>query len=220
MMACSQGPLSLLKELRVSSHQIPSFGRIPNTSIQKKPLLIYHSAFHPGTSASVIEAHLRSVDVVEPQWRYTVCICQAFSFQSCNANCKMYSRCIGVARRRRLLGDKLTNHSTSHFHSTSHEVLCVAKGRAKLCFGHENNAERVETVVKEGDVMVVPAGVSHRLLDDMDGGFSMVGSYQRGYSWDMCYGKEGEEDKLKNIRSLGWFDRDPIYGDQGPVLDT
>ena len=131
----------------------------------------------------------------------------------------MYSRCIGVARHRRLIGDKLTNHSTSHFHSTSHEVLCVAKGRAKLCFGHENNAERVEPVVKEGDVMVIPAGVSHRLLEDIDGGFSMVGSYQRGYSWDMCYGKEGEEDKLKSIKSLGWFDRDPIYGDKGPVLD-
>lgn len=70
-MAASKAPLTLLKDLRVSSHQIPSFDRIPNTSIQKKPLLIYHSAFHPGTSASVMESHLTSVNVVEPQWRYT-----------------------------------------------------------------------------------------------------------------------------------------------------
>ena len=71
-MAGSKAPLTLLKDLRVSSYQIPSFDRIPNTSIQDKPLLIYHSAFHPGISASVIESHLSSVSVVQPQWRYTM----------------------------------------------------------------------------------------------------------------------------------------------------
>ena len=112
------------------------------------------------------------------------------------------------------------DNSTSHFHSTSHEVLCVSKGKARLCFGHEDNPKRVEPVVEEGDVMVVPAGVSHRLLEDVSGGFSMVGSYPKGCNWDMCYGKEGEEDKVKGIESLGWFDRDPIYGDKGPVLEV
>ena len=58
------------------------------------------------------------------------------------------------------------DNSTSHFHSTSHEVLCVFKGTARLCFGHEDNPKRVEAVVDEGDVMVVPAGVSHRLYVD------------------------------------------------------
>ena len=72
MMAGSKAPLTLLKDLRVSSHQIPSFDRIPNTSIQKKPLLIYHSAFLTKTSASMIESHLKAVDSVEPQWRYTM----------------------------------------------------------------------------------------------------------------------------------------------------
>ena len=66
--------------------------------------------------------------------------------------------------------------SQSHFHSTAHEVLCIASGKAKLCFGGEHNAERVEPVVERGDVIVVPAGVAHRLLDDIDGGFNMVGS--------------------------------------------
>lgn len=72
MMAGSKAPLTLLKDLRLSSHQIPSFDRIPNTSIQKKPLLIYHSAFLAGTSASTIESHLKAVNIVEPQWRYTM----------------------------------------------------------------------------------------------------------------------------------------------------
>ena len=46
----------------------------------------------------------------------------------------------------------------------------------------------------------------------------MVGSYPRGKSWDMCYGRKGEEEKVKAMQSLEWFSRDPIYGDQGPSL--
>ncbi|CAL8584681.1 hypothetical protein XPA_010267 [Xanthoria parietina] len=182
-MARSQAAVTPLKELRVSSHQIPSLGRIPNTSIQGKPLLIYHGAFRAGAGASRIASHLRSVGVVDPQWRYTM-------------------------------------YSTSHFHSNTQEVLSVASGKAKLCFGGEENPHRVEAVMEQGDVMVVPAGVAHRLLEDMDGGFTMVGSYPKGSSWDMCYGKEGEDEKVKAIEHLGWFDRDPIYGPAGPALDV
>lgn len=109
-------------------------------------------------------------------------------------------------------------YSTSHFHSTTHEVLCIASGAAKLCFGGEDNPQRVESVVEEGDVIVVPAGVAHRLVEDLTGAFDMIGSYPRGKSWDMCYGKEGEEEKVKGIARLGWFERDPIYGNQGPTL--
>ncbi|MCJ1454059.1 hypothetical protein MMC28_004409 [Mycoblastus sanguinarius] len=182
-MVGSKAPMTPLKDLRVFPHQIPAFDRIPNTSIQKKPLLIYHSAFHSSASASTIESHLSAVNVVSPQWRYTM-------------------------------------FSQSHFHSTAHEVLCVASGKAKLCFGGEDNPERVELLVEKGDVMIVPAGVAHRLLEDIKGGFNMVGSYPTGKSWDMCYGKEGEEEKVKGIGALGWFERDPIYGDEGPCLQV
>ena len=124
-MAGSKALLTPLKELRVSSYQIPSFDRIPNTSIQKKPLLVYHHAFNASVSASSIESHLASVNVVSSQWRYTM-------------------------------------FSQSHFHSTAHEVLCVTAGKARLCFGSENNPNRVELVVEKGDVMIVPAGKSSR----------------------------------------------------------
>lgn len=109
-------------------------------------------------------------------------------------------------------------YSQSHFHSTSHEVLCVANGSAKCCFGHEDNPDRVEPTLSAGDVIIVPAGVSHRLLEDL-GGFQMVGSYPYGFNWDMCYGKPGEEDKVKAIAGLSWFEKDPIYGEKGPALD-
>ena len=111
-------------------------------------------------------------------------------------------------------------YSTSHFHSTSHEVLAVATGEAKLCFGHEDNPDRVEETLRKGDVIIMPGGVAHRLLEDKSGGFSMVGSYPRGNSWDMCYGKKGEESKIEGIKDLGWFEKDPVYGEKGPVLDV
>jgi uncharacterized protein YjlB len=182
-MAISKAPLTPIKDLQVSFHQIPALDRIPNTSIQKKPLMIYHSAFLSSASASTMESHLSTVGVVTPQWRYTM-------------------------------------FSQSHFHSTAHEVLCVAHGKAKLCFGGEDNPKKVEPVVEKGDVMVVPAGVAHRLLEDIEGGFSMVGSYPNGKGWDMCYGNEGEEKKVKGIGALGWFEKDPIYGDEGPALQV
>lgn len=110
--------------------------------------------------------------------------------------------------------------SRTHFHSTSHEVLCVSSGRARLCFGGETNDGRVEPVVEKGDVIIVPAGVGHRLLEDLDGGFEMVGSYPPGKEWDMCYGDTGEDAKIANIKTLEWFPRDPIYGDTGPALEA
>lgn len=175
--------LKPLSALTVSKHQIPAHNLIPNTSIQNKPLLIYHSAFEPScASASAIESHLDSVGAVTPQWRYTM-------------------------------------YPVTHFHSNTHEVLCVSNGRAKLCFGGEENDGRVEPVVEKGDVMIVPAGVAHRLLDDQ-GGFEMVGSYPPGKPWDMCYGMEGEEHKVDGIKALRWFSKDPIFGDQGPCLEA
>jgi uncharacterized protein YjlB len=171
--------LTPLQALKVSRQQIAAFQKIPNTSIQHKPLMVYHSAFQQA-SASQIESHLNKIGVVTPQWRYTM-------------------------------------YSDTHFHSTSHEVLVIASGSAKCCFGGEENQDRYEPVLQRGDVVVVPAGVGHRLLEDY-GGFQMVGSYPKGFNWDMCYGREKEKEKVEAISKLEWFKRDPIYGDDGPSL--
>ena len=90
-------------------------------------------------------------------------------------------------------------------------------GAARL-FGGEQNPGKVETEVRVGDVVIVPAGVAHRLLEDVEGGFEMVGSYPKGCSWDMCYGKEGEEGKAAAAKDVKWLEKDPLYGDDGPVL--
>ncbi|KAF2684162.1 hypothetical protein K458DRAFT_303164 [Lentithecium fluviatile CBS 122367] len=115
---------------------------------------------------------------------------------------------------------RYTMYSTTHYHSTTHEVLCAYQGRATLLFGGEQNPGRVEVEVCAGDMVVVPAGVGHRLLEDRgeEGEFMMVGAYPRGCSWDMCYGKEGEEEKARRVGGVGWFELDPLYGEDGPVL--
>jgi uncharacterized protein YjlB len=58
-------------------------------------------------------------------------------------------------------------------------------------------------------VIIVPAGVDHRLLGDFNSGFEMVGNYPKGKQWDMCYGKKGKESKVRGIAELGWFEKDP-----------
>jgi len=46
----------------------------------------------------------------------------------------------------------------------------------------------------------------------------MVGCYPKGCTWDMAYGKKGEEKTIKGIERLGWFEKDPVYGDDGPAV--
>jgi len=167
-------------KIQVTCHHIPSWNRVPNTSIQSKPLMVYHGAFN--ATAAELTRRLKSIGEVVPQWEYT-----------------MYSQ--------------------THFHSTTHEVLGVVAGRARLCFGGEENPGRFEPTVQRGDLIIVPAGVGHRLLNDEgDVPFKMVGAYPPQKEWDMCYGKPGEETKVQGIQNLEWFHQDPLYGKDGPVL--
>lgn len=67
-----------------------------------------------------------------------------------------------------------------HYHSTTHEAMVVNSLSARLCFGgprEEGNIGKLEVEVKQGDVMIVPAGVSHGMLENK-GGFGMLGGIQ------------------------------------------
>lgn len=106
--------------------------------------------------------------------------------------------------------------SYHHYHSTSHEVLCVVSGRASIDFGGPEG-ETLE--VQAGDVVVIPAGVGHR-NEGSSGDFSVIGAYPRGQeSYDLRTGEEGERPEvLENIRNVPLPEADPLFGEDGPLL--
>jgi uncharacterized protein YjlB len=102
-----------------------------------------------------------------------------------------------------------------HYHSTAHEVLGVASGSARVCFGGEGG-EEVE--VAAGDVIVIPAGVAHCLVEERDG-FLVVGAYAGGRHWDILRPRAASlEAARERIASVPLPDSDPVAGADGPLL--
>jgi uncharacterized protein YjlB len=105
-------------------------------------------------------------------------------------------------------------YSFAHYHSTSHEVLGVYHGSAKLRLG----GERGRTVeIRSGDVILIPAGVAHKNIGASPD-FAVVGAYPDGRQWDLLHGLPGERPKSDlTIAALPIPDYDPIYGAEGPM---
>ncbi|RVD81761.1 uncharacterized protein DFL_009610 [Arthrobotrys flagrans] len=112
---------------------------------------------------------------------------------------------------------RYTMYTDSHFHSTTHEALVVISGAAKILLGGDDNPDAVTITANTGDAMFMPAGVAHRLLEDIGGrgeGFTMVGAYPvGGEEWDMCYGRGGEEGVDEKVKGVGGVEvQDPVSG--------
>ena len=105
--------------------------------------------------------------------------------------------------------------SYHHYHSNAHEVLCVTRGSASIAFGG-SEGETVE--VEAGDVVVIPAGVGH-CNKGSGGSFTVIGAYPRGQeSYDIRTGEEGERPEvLENIRNVSMPEKDPLFGEGGPL---
>ncbi len=69
-----------------------------------------------------------------------------------------------------------TVYDFHHFHPASHEVLVCVKGSATLQIGGPDGHE-VE--VRDGDVVILPAGFGHRRIRS-DDAFAVVGAYPEG----------------------------------------
>lgn len=109
-------------------------------------------------------------------------------------------------------------YATTQFHSTAHEVLCISTGRAKLCFGGDQNPGRVEPVARRDDPSSCrPAwGIGRRRISTAASRWSgLAPTEKRG----TCYGTDGDDDKADDIARVGWLARDPFYGDGGPAMD-
>src|SRR5579875_2684353 len=80
-----------------------------------------------------------------------------------------------------------------HFHSTAHEVLGLARGRARVLFG---GPEGIALDVAAGDVVAIPAGVGHcRLAASAD--LLVVGAYPGGADPDLQRGAPEEAEEVK-----------------------
>ena len=100
-----------------------------------------------------------------------------------------------------------------HFHSTTHECLGCASGWMEFNLSVKGWTRlRIET----GDVIVMPAGVSHEMVDHSDD-ILMVGGYDGGRDWDNIQEAyltpELFYQAAKRIMMLPIPDRDPVTGE-------
>lgn len=99
-----------------------------------------------------------------------------------------------------------------HFHSTTHECLGCARGWMDVVlFGEGGALVRVEA----GDIVVLPAGVSHCMTEKSDD-IQMVGGYPDGRDWDNCQQAKLTQDQhqqaAKRIMMLPIPPKDPATG--------
>lgn len=99
-----------------------------------------------------------------------------------------------------------------HYHSNTHEVLGVFQGTARLELGGGTGGE---FEVGVGDVMVIPAGVSHRLLKSSED-FQVVGAYPAGRDPDLIRERPGGRPAAdQRIAAVPLPDADPVLGQHG-----
>ncbi|WP_419698775.1 hypothetical protein [Mucilaginibacter sp. NFX135] len=94
-----------------------------------------------------------------------------------------------------------------HYHSITHEVLGIYKGRTKLQLG---GSKGPQIFVEKGDVLIIPAGVAHKNLG-AENSVGVIGAYPYGRNYDMNYGKASERPGTdKNISKVPLPATDPI----------
>ncbi|MFO8070047.1 MAG: cupin domain-containing protein [Alkalibacterium sp.] len=101
-----------------------------------------------------------------------------------------------------------------HFHSNTHEVLGCIAGRGTVQLG---GPDKDEYPLSKGDVVLLPAGVAHKLTSSTDD-FKVVGAYPNGMEPDMQYGEAPDYDKVQK-RSYDVLVpvTDPVTKFEGPV---
>ncbi len=100
----------------------------------------------------------------------------------------------------------------THYHSRTHEVLGIARGSCKVQFG---GAKGRHLFVKAGDVVVIPAGVSHRRTTPSDD-LLVVGAYPAAGTYNEYRESRDEHDRaMKEIAHVPLPKKDPVYGAGG-----
>ncbi|MDB5272077.1 MAG: cupin protein [Chitinophagaceae bacterium] len=103
-----------------------------------------------------------------------------------------------------------------HYHSSTHEVMGVLKGKTTLLLGGEKG---VELSIQRGDVLIIPAGVAHRNLQSQYA-ITCVGAYSQGDRYDILYGNPGDRPKADhNIHAVPLPELDPVFGLRGDMKE-
>ena len=100
-----------------------------------------------------------------------------------------------------------------HYHATAHEALGVFSGAAAVQFGGPSG---ITLEVAAGDLVVIPAGVSHKRITTQ-GALGIVGAYPQGQQPDrVCPPDEqpGDQGVLNTVPN-----HDPISGANGVLCE-
>ena len=101
-----------------------------------------------------------------------------------------------------------------HYHSMIHEVLAVARGRARVQFGGPQG-EQID--LRPGDVTVLPAGTGHQCLWASPE-LMVIGAYPKSGKYDLCRGSKAEHARaVETIVDVPLPATDPVYGADGPL---
>jgi uncharacterized protein YjlB len=101
-----------------------------------------------------------------------------------------------------------------HYHSTTHEVLGIAKGHARVQFG--GSSGRI-LGVECGDALLIPAGTGHERLSSSDD-LLVIGAYPPGFVPDVLRPGEGDLSAIRRrIATIPRPDTDPVCGVLGPA---
>jgi uncharacterized protein YjlB len=130
-----------------------------------------------------------------------------------------------VAIEQRFAANRWTNgwrsgiYTFHHYHSTSHEVLGIARGKVRLRLGGERGRD---FELSAGDVVVLPAGTGHKRLSER-GDLLVVGAYPDGRDWDLIRAQESDAAvhaaAVKRIVEVPLPELDPVRGAVGPVVE-
>jgi len=101
-----------------------------------------------------------------------------------------------------------------HYHPRTHEVLGIARGRARVRFGGKKGTS---LLLGPGDVVILPAVTGHEALRATKD-LLVVGAYPRSGKYDEYRDKRAEYEKaLRMIPKVRLPSKDPVFGKKGAL---
>lgn len=99
-----------------------------------------------------------------------------------------------------------------HYHSNTHEALIIFSGQ---CLVQVGGPKGIKLPITTGDVIIFPAGVSHKKIEASKD-FKSIGCYPFRIDYNMNIGIiKGHVEDIKKVKLPK---TDPIFGKKGPIL--